>query len=145
MKKLIASEFIQHRIFMGRLPYNEDLITSIENFCREANVKTGEFSAIGALSSVTTGIYDQKQQVYVTAVEKGEFEILSCTGNISINDDAPIAHAHIILCGEDGRTFGGHLFSESILFAGEIVLRELAGETLTRVYDETTGLMLWKQ
>ena len=145
MKKLITSEFNQHRIFMGRLPYNKDLIKSIENFCKEANIKTGEFSAIGALSSVTTGIYDQKQQVYVTAEEKGEFEILSCTGNISIKDNAPMAHAHIILCGEDGRTFGGHLFSESIIFAGEIVLRELKGEILIRVYDETTGLMLWKQ
>ena len=145
MKKLIASEFAQHRIFMGRLPYNEDLIKSIENFCREANIKTGAFSVIGALSSVTTGIYDQKQQVYVTAVKKGEFEILSCTGNISIKDDVPMAHAHIILCGGDGRAFGGHLFSESVIFAGEIVLRELSGETLLRVYDETTGLMLWKQ
>lgn len=39
---------------------------------------------------------------------------------------------------------GEHLFSENILYAGEIVLQKLTGKPLERVYDDTIGLMLWK-
>lgn len=53
-------------------------------------------------------------------------------------------HAHVVLGDEQGNTIGGHLFSESIVFAGEIDLQELIGEPLERSYDETTGLLLWK-
>jgi predicted DNA-binding protein with PD1-like motif len=38
---------------------------------------------------------------------------------------------------------GGLLFSETILFAGEIDLQEMTGEPLERVYDDKTGLRLW--
>jgi len=39
---------------------------------------------------------------------------------------------------------GGHLFSDTILFAGEIRLQELIGNPLERAYDERTGLNLWQ-
>ncbi len=60
---------------MGRLPHGKDLITSVENFCKETSVETGVFSLIGAVSSATLGAYDQKQQVYVTFKEEGDLEI----------------------------------------------------------------------
>jgi len=143
MKKIICSEFKTGRRFLGSLPHNEDLIKSIENFAVETSINTATFSAIGAVSSVTTGSYDQKQQVYVTAKETGHFEILTCTGNISLKDKKPMVHAHIVLCDEKGKTFGGHLFSETIIFAGEIELVELTGKPFERAYNSTTGLMLW--
>jgi len=102
------------------------------------------FLIIGAVSSVTVGAYDQKQQVYVTEKEKGPFEILTCSGNISLKDGNPMVHAHITLCDEHGKTFGGHLFSETIVYAGEIELYELIGKPCERAYDKTTGLNLWK-
>jgi len=102
------------------------------------------FSIIGAVSSVTIGSYDQKQQVYVSHFEKAPLEILTCTGNISLKEGNPVAHAHIVLCDEEGKTTGGHLFSDTIVFAAEIELQELIGNTLERVYDKNTGLMLWK-
>jgi hypothetical protein len=102
------------------------------------------FSTIGAVSSVTFGAYDQKQQVYVTFTEKAPLEIVNCFGNVSLKDGDPVVHAHIILGDKQGKTLGGHLFSETILFAGEIDLQELTGKPLERVYDDTTGLMLWK-
>ena len=41
-----------------------------------------------------------------------------------------------------GKIIGGHLFSETILYAGEIDLQELTGKPLERAYDGTTGF-LW--
>ena len=129
---------------MGRLPHGQDLIKSIEAFCGETAVAMATFSAIGAVTSVTMGAYDQKQQVYVTYTKEAPLEIVSCTGNISLKNGNPVVHAHILLADMHGKTIGGHLFSETIIYAGEIDLLELAGKPLERAYDTTTGLMLWK-
>jgi predicted DNA-binding protein with PD1-like motif len=101
------------------------------------------FSLIGAVSSYTIGSYDQTQQVYVTFTEKAPMEIVTCMGNISLLDENPFVHAHIVLGSESGELIGGHLFSETILFAGEIDIKELTGKPLEKAYDRTTGLKLW--
>jgi hypothetical protein len=44
----------------------------------------------------------------------------------------------------DGRTTGGHLFSDTVIYAGEMYVQELLGTPPEREYDETTGLPLWK-
>ena len=143
MKSMACLEMQPGRLFVGRLPYNEDLITSVENFCKKFSVEMASFSIIGAVSSVTIGSYDQKQQVYASHHEKADLKILTCIGNISLKEGNPVAHAHIVLCDKDGKTTGGHLFSDTIVFAAEIELQELVGKTLERVYDDNTGLMLW--
>lgn len=144
MPKLTCSEFKGGRHFMGRLPHGEDLIKSIEAFCGETAVSMATFAALGAVTSVTLGAYDQKQQVYVTYTKEAPLEIVSCTGNISLKDGNPMVHAHILVADMHGKTIGGHLFSETIIYAGEIDLLELTGKPLERAYDTTTGLMLWK-
>ena len=144
MTNIACSEFKPGRRFVCRLPHGKDLITSIEDFCVELSIQMATFSIIGAVSSVTFGAFDQKQQVYVTFTEEAPLEIVNCIGNVSLNDGDPVVHAHIVLGDKQGKTMGGHLFSETIIFVGEIDLQELTGKPLERVYDDTTGLMLWK-
>jgi len=144
MNKLTCSEFTLGRRFVGRLPHGKDLITSIEDFCKASSIKMATFSVIGAVSSATLGAYDQKQQVYATFTQEGPLEIVSCTGNVSLLDQDPVIHAHVVLGTLEGKTIAGHIFSETILYAGEIDLQELTGIPLERAYDDTTGLMLWK-
>ncbi|MBU0987168.1 MAG: DUF296 domain-containing protein [Proteobacteria bacterium] len=144
MQPLTCAEFKPGRRFMGRLPYGRDLLTALKDFCMEASIHMATFSLIGAVSSITIGAYDPKQQVYVTHTQEAFFEIVNCTGNVSFKDGEPFVHAHILLADEQGKTTGGHLFSDTMLFAGEIDLLELLGKPLERVYDRTTGLMLWK-
>jgi len=144
MKKLACFEFQQGRVFVGCLPHGRDLILSVEEFCEDASIQMAAFSIIGAVSSYTIGAYDQKQQVYVTFKEKAPLEIVSCMGNVSLKEGKPFIHAHILLADEQGKTIGGHLFSETIIYAGEINLQELTGKPIERTYDNDTGLMLWK-
>jgi hypothetical protein len=120
-----------------------DLITSITDFCIESSVRMATFSVIGSVSSVTMGAYDQKQQVYVTSIQEAHLEVVTCMGNVSLMDGEPVVHAHIVLGDLQGKTTGGHLFSETILYAGEIDLQELTGKSMERAHDDTTGLMLW--
>ena len=140
---LSCSEFKPGNFFLGSLPYGKDLIASVENFCKKASIQMAVFSVIGSVSSVTLGCYDQKQQVYVTFKEEAPLEIIACTGNVSIKEGSPFVHAHIVLSDEKGKIIGGHLFSETIIFAGEINLQELKGKPFERSYDYKTGLMLW--
>ena len=144
MKKLTCSEFKPGRLIMGRLPYGQDLITSIEDFCQKASIQMATFSAIGAVSSFTIGAYDQEQQVYVTATETASLEIVTCVGNISLMEGNPVVHAHIVLGDKQRNLIGGHLFSETIVFAAEISIQTLTGTPLERTYDEKTGLSLWQ-
>ncbi len=143
MKNISYSEFQLGRFFLGSLPCGKDLIGSVEDFCKESSVEMATFSVIGSVSSVTLGCYDQKQQVYVTFNEKAPLEIIACIGNVSIKDGSPFVHAHIALSDGQGKMIGGHLFSETIIFAGEINLQELTGKPFERAYDNKTGLMLW--
>ncbi|MCK5784680.1 MAG: DNA-binding protein, partial [Desulfobacterales bacterium] len=130
MDKGVCQEFKSARYFIGRLPHGKDLIAFIESFCEENKIQMGTFSIIGAVSSVTIGAYDQKQQVYVTFKEEAELEIITCVGNISLKDGRPFVHAHIVLGDDQGKTMGGHLFSETIVFAGEIEIQEFSGTPL---------------
>jgi predicted DNA-binding protein with PD1-like motif len=143
MNELICSEFKLGRRFLGRLPFGKDLITSIEGFCTASDIQTATFSLIGAVSSATIGVYDQKQHVYVTSTENVIMEIVNCIGNVSLKNNTPVIQSHIVLADEHGKIIGGHLFSETILFAGEIDLQEMIGKPLERIYDDKTGLMLW--
>ena len=144
-KPPVCNEFNLGRRFVGRLPHGMDLITSIENFCKDASIRMAGFFVKGSVSSATFGSYDQKQLVYVTITEKTHFDIVTCTGNVSLQNGTPVVSAHIVLGDKQGNLTGGHLFSETIIFAGEIDLQELIGKPLERSYDETTGLMLWRK
>lgn len=143
MKNMSFSEFKLGRFFLGSLPYGKDLIESVEDFCKETSIQMAVFSAIGSVTSVTLGCYDPKQQVYVTFSEEAPLEIIACIGNVSVKEGSPFVHAHIVLSDEKGKITGGHLFSETIIFAGEINLQELTGKPFERAYDNKTGLMLW--
>ena len=143
MDELICSEFKLGRWLLGRLPHGKDLITSIEDFCIASDIQTATFSVIGAVSSATLGVYDQKQHVYVTFTESAAMEIVNCIGNVSLKDKIQVIKSHIVLADEHGKIIGGRLFSETILFTGEIDLQEMIGEPLERVYDDKTGLRLW--
>lgn len=142
---MLSTEIKPEKHFIGRLPHNKDLITCIVDFCLENHIEMGWFSLIGAVSSATLGYYDQKQMVYVTSKADCHLEIASCSGNISRKDGHPFVHAHAVLTDEKGHAVGGHIFSETIIFAGEIHIQTFSGKPLDREYDNQTGLMLWKK
>ncbi len=137
-------EFNTGRRLLGTLKQGADLISAVERFCRARSVRTARFSIWGAVSGFTVGVYDQTQQVYVTHSETAPRELVSCTGTVSQENGRPAVHARIILADAEGRLTGGRLFSETRIFAAELVLTELLGPALERAYDSDTGMMLWR-
>lgn len=144
MERIAAPEFERGRCLLGRLPHGKDLVGAVEDFCVNHSLQTAVFSIIGAVTSATLGAYDQKQQVYVTLQKRGPLEIVHCTGNVSLKNGKPTVHAHGVFADIHCQTMGGHVFSETEVFAGEIYIQELLGTSMARTYDEQTGLFLWK-
>ncbi len=145
MDGISCSTFETGRCILGRLPYGKDFVKTIEDFCVRNSIQTGVFSVIGAVMSVTLGSYDQNQQVYVTFKKEEPLEIVHCTGNVSLKDGKVAVHAHAVLADMNGQTIGGHIFSGTVVYAGEIYIQELLGKPLEREYDDATGLSLWKE
>ncbi len=132
------------RVFMGRLPFRGDLLESVEELAREANVTCGRVEIIGAVEQAVVSYYHQEEQKYQDLHYDQHLEILSCVGNISLKDGEPKAHLHITLADSQGQTWGGHLQKGTVIFAGEIVLQEIQGPELHRGFDKNTGLPLWE-
>lgn len=145
MDTISHSAFEMGRCILGRLPYGKDLVKTIHDFCVQESIQAGVFSVIGAVMSVTLGSYDQNQQVYVTVKKEEPLEIVHCTGNVSLKDAKVAVHAHAVLADMNGETIGGHIFSGTVVYAGEMHIQELLGKPLEREYDDTTGLSLWKE
>ncbi|HSA07205.1 MAG TPA: DNA-binding protein [Candidatus Gastranaerophilales bacterium] len=134
------------KTYMGRIPYDSDLLEQINSFCIENNIKCGMANIIGAVKQAKIGYYSQYKQSYKTLEGEnltGGLEIVSCTGNISIKDSKSFAHLHIILSNSEGIAFGGHLMPGTIVYAGEFIIQEFKGPDLVRSIDETTKLPLW--
>ena len=109
MKKTEYIEFTTGRRFQVCLPYKQDIIASVEAFCREARVRAASFSITGTVSSCTIGAYDPAQQVYVTSAENTPHEIAACNGTVFFTDNIPDVRATIMLADIQGNITGGRL------------------------------------
>jgi predicted DNA-binding protein with PD1-like motif len=130
------------RYIVERLVHGEDIMGQIEDLSRDEKVDTATFFAIGALMEARLAYYDQSSHEYQEISIGRPVELVSCSGNISIRDGRPFAHAHAVLADSKGETVGGHLLGGKI-FAAELILHELLGPLPVRRPDAITGLHLW--
>jgi len=140
----LFAEVKSGRVFLGRLPAGGDLVTEMESVCTRHAIDLGIFTIQGAVSSDTWGVYDPSQHVYVTRTAEATHQIAVCTGNISLKSGNPFVLAQGVFSDQDGRCFGGRVFSDTRLIACEYELTELKGSPLDRNYDPETGMMLWQ-
>ena len=142
MSKLIETS--QKNTFIGKLSHGCDLLEELTSICLEKNITLGKIEAIGAVQKACIGFYSQNSREYKFISFDKPSEILNLTGNISIKDEKPFVHAHIILADETGNAYGGHLAPGTITFACEFIIYSFSGNQLIREMDHETGLPLWK-
>ncbi len=131
------------RSFLARLRSGCDMLDEIARICAEASVRHGALSVIGAVDGAAFGFYDQQAKKYLRLTRPGAYEVIVCTGTITMKDGAPFVHAHVLFGDAEGSAFGGHLMSPTIVFAAELHVSELAGPPPVRLFDDITGLYLW--
>lgn len=145
---LIDKPYLQGRTFVFSVEKGEDLLPLLQQFCIENQVKFASITGIGAVTKATFGIYDQKNKKYNKITMEKELEILSLNGNVSIHEYKPMIHAHITLSDNEGKAFGGHLMSPTLVFSSEIIIQEFTptqgSQIKIRKSDKQTQLLLWQ-
>ncbi|OGS12554.1 MAG: hypothetical protein A2285_00425 [Elusimicrobia bacterium RIFOXYA12_FULL_57_11] len=135
--------YLTGRTFLFSIYKGEDLLQAIQQFSHHHQVRCGLINAIGAVERATFGIYDQKAKKYIKHNLEKELEINSFCGNISIFDDKPMVHAHVVFSDSEGKAFGGHVMAGTRVFSCEVFMQELTGDLKVRKTDKATQLPLW--
>ncbi|WP_458401324.1 PPC domain-containing DNA-binding protein [Candidatus Avelusimicrobium sp.] len=135
--------YLTGRTYIFRLPKGKDLLESLAGFCHDNQVKCGIVNVIGAVENATISIFDQDKKKYDKKVIAEPLEVVSLMGNISIQDNRPCVHAHVMLANQEGQVFGGHLLPGTKIFIAEAYIQELVGEPKVRRMDKVTKVSLW--
>ena len=119
-----------------RLQPGSDLKKEIESFVRTNTIQAGWIACgVGSLTDYHIRFANQKKG----SKGNGHFEIISLTGTVSVNG----CHIHIVISDSEGRTTGGHLLDENIVYTTtEIIIQSEDTLVFTREEDEQTG---WKE
>jgi predicted DNA-binding protein with PD1-like motif len=121
------------KVFPLRLKPDQDLRQSLKNFANQENIKAGFIlSAIGSLKQAKIRFANQSDSILL--IEK--FEILSLNGTIATSG----VHLHIAISDKQGKTIGGHLDNECIIYTtAEIIIGTTEQFIFNRTMDEQTG------
>lgn len=118
----------------------EDLNQKISQWVEDNNIQSGTVSVIGAIEDITLGWFDPESKQYINTFYPGEFELVSCQGNISYMDNKPFIHLHAVISDRFCRTFGGHLFSSTVAVTAEAFIHT-GQQRLERVKQGSFGLI----
>lgn len=129
------------REFLCRLAHGEDWRAQIEAFAAEEDVEAAAFLGLGAVQDAELLYYDQDDLEYHPVAFDEHLEVAACVGNVSLLNDEPFAHTHVVLSREDGESLAGHL-DRATVFAGELYVRTFDA-TFERERDDVTDLDLW--
>lgn len=140
---MIVREYETGRSLMASLDLGTEITDGILGLAEREGISMAAVSAIGALSRVKIGYYDQIGHQYRTVRIDRPVEMVSCTGNLSQRDGFRALHLHVVLGDESYHLQGGHL-EEGEVFAAEVHLLELKGQPLSRSHDPATDLYLWR-
>jgi predicted DNA-binding protein with PD1-like motif len=124
-----------------RLDKGDEIIESLTNFLKDNKIVSGYLTGIGATNDVKIGLFNTKDKRYITKTLKGDYEITSLMGNISLQNGEIKLHLHITIADEELKAYGGHLYFAKISAVCEIFIEEFP-EILKRKEDIKTGLNL---
>jgi len=130
------------RVLVERFNSGDDILAGLNDLVRRHNIRSGSFTAIGAVEKATVGFFMGNGRYSSTSLN-GPLEVVACVGNVSIKDDIPFIHAHVTLADREGRAFGGHLMSGCTVGATfEVTMYAHDGIELSRRLDPQTKLSM---
>ena len=114
----------------------------LTNVAVQENINTGWINGIGAIYDLEIGYFDISNKKYQRKTFKGEYELVSLIGNITIKNNSQFVHTHISFSDTDFHLYGGHLFDAKISAAGEFIIH-IDEVNISRSLNSTIGLELW--
>lgn len=133
--------FTQNNDTLLVLEKGEELISSLNTYAKENNLKGGWVNIIGGSSSLTIGFRDPELKEYLWQEYNEPLEIIGLQGNLAYIDGEPIWHIHGTFSRKDYSVIGGHIKECGIGLTAEIYLQPNQTQ-LKRAFDSDTGLNL---
>jgi predicted DNA-binding protein with PD1-like motif len=131
----------KQKTFAIILQSGDSVKACLTGFIKEQQIHAAQFTAIGAFSETTIGFFDFSIKDYKRKTFKQQAEVLTMNGDISMYNNEPVIHAHVVLGKEDGSAYGGHLFDALVHPTLEIILTE-SPAWLVRKMDEESRIPL---
>jgi predicted DNA-binding protein with PD1-like motif len=107
------------------LDKGEEILTSITELCQKEDITAASITGIGATDYLEAGFYDTDEKKYYIKKYDEDLEILALNGNITLVDNLPNVHLHILVSDMQGRALGGHLNKALISVTCEIFIKTL--------------------
>src|SRR5206468_10133369 len=92
-------------------------------------------------NDVVLGFFQLARKEYKKIPIHEQVEVLSLAGDVSLKDEMPSIHAHVVVGKSDGTAHGGHLIEAHVFPTLELILVE-SPKYLTRRFDKETGFAL---
>lgn len=121
--------------------HGDQVMTTLERFAAKHALTASRLSAIGAFEQATLGYFDWQRKEYERIPVDQQVEVLSLTGDVTLEEGRPKLHVHCVLGKRDGSTVGGHLIEARVRPTLEVLLIESPGH-LQRRHDPESGLAL---
>ncbi len=119
----------------------QEVMDGLLAFARKHSLVAGHLTGIGAISHAVIGYFDPQKKAYLRTQEKEQAEVISPTGNLSLYDNEPFFHVHVVLGLRDGSARGGHLFAATVCPTVELNLTA-SPRPIRRKIDSEIGLPL---
>lgn len=130
-------------IFVRMFP-GEKVIEGLKEVCQKYQVKTVVvLSGLGQLAEFELGFFKEKGD-YLPEKIVEPHELLSLTGNISLQNAGYDFHLHAVLGNAKKQVVGGHFISGVVSVTGEIILLKTSIDLIRKTEPETglKGLFL---
>jgi uncharacterized protein len=141
MKTALLAEHDGLRTFVVVCETGDDAMKTITSFANDQRLGGSHFTAIGAFSRAVVAYFDWPSKQYRRISVDEQVEVLSLIGDVTIEDDDPKVHAHVVLGKSDATAHGGHLIEGLVRPTLEIVITETPRHLQRRI-DPQSGLAL---
>jgi predicted DNA-binding protein with PD1-like motif len=141
MKSILLNERDGLRTFAVVLATGDEAAKALSAFATDQNLGGSHFTAIGAFSRAVVAYFDWQTKKYRHIRIDEQVEVLSLAGDVTLENDEPKLHAHVVVGKSDGSAHGGHLIEGHVRPTLELVITE-SPRHLHRRLDPESGLAL---
>ena len=141
MNSRLIHEAGGQRTFVLVFDTGDEVMEALGAFVREHRVGAAQLTGIGAFSDVELGYFDWESKEYRPIPVDEQVELVSLVGDVALDGDEPVVHAHAVVARSNGRTRGGHLLGGHVRPTLELVLTESPAH-LRKRKDSESGLAL---
>jgi len=136
------------RIIVAKFSIGSDVRECLEELVKKEKIRAGAIITgiatltkmrVRSLDSIPRGFPKAQPGLNIFEVE-GPLEVLNMSGIIFVRDKDVSIHPHITACDANGKMYGGHLMSGSIVYMTcEVIIGEFEGLTMGSKLDARVG------